>query len=983
MKKFALFLALLPFCVLGQIDFSSYYSQHSLPEGILEAYSWSHTHMQNIDDSYLESCSRMPLPYGVMGLFENGKNYFIENATLVESLSGISILNQKSDVSLQIEAFASAFEQLYNQNNAGSTGERIYQTLLQLSEIPNTGVVNQFARDIQAYEVLKLLNDPKFAQKHDFHPHVIDFEEIFGTHNFEILSSKRILLPQGKVVSQEGVEYVVPSNRTAQYGPALWAAADPSNYSSRAGVPVSAITVHTIQGSYAGAISWAQNPSANVSYHYVIQSSDGQVTQMVLEEDKAWHVGSENPYTIGYEHEGFVSDPSWYTEEMYQSSADLSRDVIQSGYGIPPLRTFFGDATPGINTIGACTKIKGHQHYPNQTHTDPGEYWDWEKYYQLINNNPSVQSITSTSGNLYDSGGSTNNYSDDERLLWLIEPAQTASITLNFSAFDLELDYDYLFIYDGNSADAPLIGKYTGTNSPGTITSSGGSLLIEFRSDCGTTAPGWEASFTSVQLDLIAPSTAISVGNNWQTTDFMAAFTDQDDANGSGIEQSFYHTGYFDGTVWTANPSRGFYFDAFSGTSPGAVWTIQTGSWSVSNGSLIQSDEGLSNTNIYMGLNQSLSNNYLYHFKAKIDGSGTNRRAGLHILCQDPTATNRESSYFIWFRVDDNKIQFYKVANDLFGSPVVDTTYQFDPNTVYDFKFSFDRISGEMLLYVDDVLAASWIDANPIQSGDYISFRTGNARLEVEDLMVFRSRYPTSTITVGADTTKDLRYQNPDPNTASGRVLSLTRDASENISTIALEEVNIDWSKPLFAAINDGNLSDIDTTYSEIIEGNWTTAIDPHSGLQNYEVAIGTAAGSDDVLAWNNQSLNQNMSHVLTNPVYNQVYYFSVRATNNAGLDSTLSSDGQILLTPLSTEEFKLENIRLYPNPTMDYFKLDATSKSPLDVKVFNANGQLVYENRKYEQEMISITDWAQGVYSIQIRLGNRFVLKKLVVDVG
>ncbi|MEZ4938958.1 MAG: hypothetical protein R2799_15320, partial [Crocinitomicaceae bacterium] len=91
MKKFAIVLAFLPLFLFGQINFSSYYTQHTLPEGILEAYSWAHTHMQNIDDSYLESCSGMPLPYGVMGLFDNGKNYFIENASLVETLSGISI----------------------------------------------------------------------------------------------------------------------------------------------------------------------------------------------------------------------------------------------------------------------------------------------------------------------------------------------------------------------------------------------------------------------------------------------------------------------------------------------------------------------------------------------------------------------------------------------------------------------------------------------------------------------------------------------------------------------------------------------------------------------------------------------------------------------------------------------------------------------------------------------------------------------------
>ncbi|MCB0479598.1 MAG: N-acetylmuramoyl-L-alanine amidase [Crocinitomicaceae bacterium] len=979
MKKFAIVLAFLPLFLIGQINFSSYYMQHTLPEGILEAYSWAHTHMQNIDDSYLESCSGMPLPYGVMGLFDNGKNYFIENAALVETLSGISIADQKSSVSLQIEAFASAFEQLYNQNNQGSTGERIYQTLLQLSEIPTSGMVNQYARDIQAFEVLKLLNDPKFAQKHNFHPHSIDYIEIFGANNFEILSAKRVLLPQGKVVTPLGDEYLVPANRTAQYGPALWVAADPSNYSSRAGTPVSAITIHTIQGSYGGAISWAQNPTANVSYHYVIQSSDGQVTQMVLEEDKAWHVGSENPYTIGYEHEGFVTDPSWYTEEMYISSADLSRDITQSGYGINPLRTYFGPASDVTDLLGGCTKIKGHQHYANQTHTDPGIYWNWEKYYRLINDNPAIQAVTATSGNLTDSGGSGNDYSDDERLLWLIQPPQTANITLTFSTFETELDWDYLYIYDGNSINSPLIGVYTGTNSPGTITSSGGSLLLEFRSDCATTAPGWEASYTSVQVDATSPTTGISVPGTWQTTDFTSTFTDQDNAGGSGIEQSFYHVGHYDGSHWSANPSKGFYFDDFTTASFQPVWTQQTGTWQIAGGNLSQTDEGLSNTNIYMGLDQTLSNNYLYHWKGSIGGSGTNRRAGLHILCDDPTAINRQASYFIWFRVDDNKIQFYRVDNDNFGSPLVDLPYQIDPNTVYDFKFSFDRISGEMLLFIDDVLAANWTDSNPIQSGNYISFRTGNASMTVEELTVYRSRNPSALITIGADTTKVIRFQNPNPNTASGRIQSITRDASENISSIVTELINIDWTQPLFASIEDGNTADIDTTYSTTLEANWSTATDPNSGLQMYEIAIGTTAGATDVLNWTNGGLVQTYSHILASPIYDQIYYYSVKATNNAGLDSILFSDGQRLVSSLNVTENELEQIELYPNPSQEYFTLK--TNKPVDVKVFNATGQLVFENKKYAGQEIQVSHWAEGVYSAVIREGNWVVVKKLVVD--
>ena len=58
--------------------------------------------------------------------------------------------------------------------------------------------------------------------------------------------------------------------------------------------------------------------------------------------------------------------------------------------------------------------------------------------------------------------------------------------------FDLEKDFDFLWIYDGDNVYAPKIGRWN-THSPGTVISSGNSLCVEFRSDCATGAGGWKA----------------------------------------------------------------------------------------------------------------------------------------------------------------------------------------------------------------------------------------------------------------------------------------------------------------------------------------------------------------------------------------------------------------------------------------------------------------------------------------------------------
>src|SRR3546814_10857401 len=41
------------------------------------------------------------------------------------------------------------------------------------------------------------------------------------------------------------------------------------NYSSRSGTAVREVAIHTMQGSYAGSISWFQNSSSQVSAHYL------------------------------------------------------------------------------------------------------------------------------------------------------------------------------------------------------------------------------------------------------------------------------------------------------------------------------------------------------------------------------------------------------------------------------------------------------------------------------------------------------------------------------------------------------------------------------------------------------------------------------------------------------------------------------------------------------------------------------------------
>ncbi|MFE0046025.1 N-acetylmuramoyl-L-alanine amidase [Streptomyces albireticuli] len=136
------------------------------------------------------------------------------------------------------------------------------------------------------------------------------------------------------------------------------------------------IVIHDTEGSWETTIKLVKDP-AYVSWNYTIRSADGHIAQHVPTKDVAWHAGNwyVNAKSVGIEHEGFLAQPdAWYTEEMYRTSARLVAHLARK-LDIPLDRQH----------------ILGHDNVPGTTpgtirgmHTDPGPYWDWAHYFELI-----------------------------------------------------------------------------------------------------------------------------------------------------------------------------------------------------------------------------------------------------------------------------------------------------------------------------------------------------------------------------------------------------------------------------------------------------------------------------------------------------------------------------------------------------------------------------------------------------------------------
>lgn len=980
----------------------------SIPKGVLESIAFTQSRFAQLGTSSQEpSCIGYPTAYGVMGLTEDGQGYFRNNLIYVSQLSGYSVSDIKTDAEKSILAYAKAFSSLQQQLNISGNHLSDYQPIfIALSELPLVpNLQNDFVMNAHLYQLYWFMSQGEFQDFYGFPDYNLDLKTIFGS-NYDVLSSKSLVVSPTNISNASGTTYKSSGSLNAvastDYPPALW---NPTtcNFSSRAGTAISMVAIHFVQGSYAGCISWFKNCSASASAHYVIRSSDGQVTQMVLESNKAWHIGSENPYTLGTEHEGYVNNASWFTNAMYQASADLTRDMCTSN-SINPLRCYFGPGCSGTTAQclqGTCVKIKGHQMFPNQTHNDPGPLWNWEKFYKLINSTPTVTTITASSGSFYDTGGSAAAYGNDERKLWLFQPAGATSISMNFTSFTVENNYDYMFIYDGATTNSPLIGKYTNNVSPGNINSTGSSLLIEFRSDCATTLAGWAATYTSnavatSTVDNIAPTTVASSTGAWKTTTFTETFADADNV---GIDKSFYQVIDYNGTEWRANYTHGFFSDNFD-LAVHPEWTQKVGTWGINTNALEQSDElsvPSSNTNIYAALTQTLSNRYLYNFKGKISGTGTNRRAGFHFFSDDPDSVNRGNSYFVWFRLDNQAVQLYKTyysgGVNTFGSPTYTAPVSMVANQWYDFKVIYDRTTGKMDVYKDNSLIATWTDPTPITSGSHISFRSGNSVWSLDEIKVYRSRPLTSVnVSVGSGNAFDARYQNVNPTSFACKVKSIVNDAAGNLSSIDSDDINIDWTVPSnITTVNDGKTADINfVVTSDSLSANFPPSIDLNSGIISYWVSVGTTPGATNTMTWTSMLVDTNVVAKNLTLVNGQVYYINVKSENGAGLFSGVtSSNGQTVTIVTGVNDIKESNlINVYPNPFAHTFdvSLNLTQDSDVELSLIDALGKEIVRYQTKESKGVftktinaEILGLANGTYFVKVSLNKEVLYKKMI----
>ncbi len=343
--------------------------RYNVPGEVLKSIGYVESRFYNSDKHDHTSCSGMPESYGLMGL--RNDDWFGKSLIRAAELLNIEPSLLTTNPRLNIQGAAAYLSSIASQLKIERSDINSWKPVVELySGIPQPNV-----KDFYSFDVMKIMSE--------------------GLHFNDIVIEANPEVDMGVFGDEVNPENKLKNIESDDYQPAVWS---PSPNFTTGSINQQFSVVHVTQGSFAGSVSWLQNPNAQASTHYIIRSSDGYIIQLVREQNKAWHAVCWNSYMLGVEHEGFVDNQAWFTDAMYLSSAALYRH-FSTRYNIPFSRnriighnewqnsawvSWLASNYPAINA--ACNN-----------HTDPGQYWDWSFYIQLVSQDTTKPVITSYS----------------------------------------------------------------------------------------------------------------------------------------------------------------------------------------------------------------------------------------------------------------------------------------------------------------------------------------------------------------------------------------------------------------------------------------------------------------------------------------------------------------------------------------------------------------------------------------------------------
>ncbi|MGI6718740.1 MAG: PKD domain-containing protein [Bacteroidales bacterium] len=492
--------------------------------------------------------------------------------------------------------------------------------------------------------------------------------------------------------------------------------------------------------------------------------------------------------------------------------------------------------------------------------------------------------ITTCSGIFLDSGGEYGNYSNYENYtLTFLPETPNAKIKVEFISFQTENNYDKLKIYNGASTSSPLIGTYSGSNSPGTIisTSSNGALTFSFSSDYWTNYSGWKAIISCEGGGEIIESPVANFTANATTIDEGSSVNFTDLSTNEPTSWSWIFEGGTPSTSTSQNPTvvyntAGTYDVTLTVSNAGGTDTKKITNYITVN-SVVETpvanftanattiDEGGSVNFTDLSTNEPTSWNWI--FEGGIPSTST---------LQNPTVVyNTAGTYDVTLTVsnaggnDTKKITNYITVNSVVDSPVANFT----------------------------------ADVTTIEEGGSVSFTDLSTNEPTSWNWIFEGGTPSTSTsqnpTVVYNTAGTYDVTLIVSNAGGTDTKKITNYITVN-SVVDSPVANFAADVTAFDAGDSVNFTDLST--NEPTSWNWTFegGIPSSSTAQNPTVVYNTAGTYDVTLTVSNAGgtdTKKKTNYITVNPVVDSpVANFTANAT-------TIDEGGSVDFTDLSTNE--------------------------------------------------------------------------------
>jgi hypothetical protein len=374
--------------------------EFQVPVDILKGIAFAETRLQHLvwASGDTASCTGLPRAYGVMALRDD--QFFGRSLQIAATLIGETPDIVRKDPFQNIRGAAAYLKHLYEgerlpDGTVPGAIESWQHTVARYCGMPQPELAAQ-----HAYEVLQRIDKGYHEFGIDLPARNLDMHTVRATARECYALAQQV----PNMVGEQAPNIVGKTTGQPDYPPAHWAPAYPGHWYTT-GKKKDFVVIHDMEGYYLSVISYFQMSSTNASVHYNVNGlqdspSDapaGDITQQVEEQYWAWHAVCLNQYSFGIEHEGFVSNPVWWTPEMYKASANLVKHLCDT-HGIPKDRNHIIGHDEYLNSTWMSWAVSNG--YPGtfgtcNSHTDPGVNWDWGFFMQLITGNLTAPRITS------------------------------------------------------------------------------------------------------------------------------------------------------------------------------------------------------------------------------------------------------------------------------------------------------------------------------------------------------------------------------------------------------------------------------------------------------------------------------------------------------------------------------------------------------------------------------------------------------------